>query len=88
MKTLEILAQRYPMFVDLDQLAEIINVKPRTVRKWHSLGKLPFEARKINGTVRISLENVVNYFVAGGEIKKRGRGRPRKEETVARQIQE
>jgi predicted site-specific integrase-resolvase len=87
MKMIEILAQKYPVLLNFQEVGEILRVRERTIRNWQSRGKLPFPTFKINGAVRVKLTDLVEFIENGNrqEIKKRRRGRPTKAEQMERQ---
>ena len=62
--------QQWPQYVKRDELAEILQVSPRTIDDWVSQGRIPFH--KAGNSTRFLLPEIVRW--TAGEWDGKGRG--------------
>jgi len=85
MKTLEILMKSYPgrILLTLDETAHACGLAPGTLRTRLSRKTFPVAYRKVGDKTLFQIEAVARFVDGLPNVGKRGRGRPRKLETMA-----
>ena len=87
--THEILSQKYPPLLTLEEMATLTSFAVRTLRNWLSLGQFPVQIVKLRGSLRVRLVDIAEWIDTETFNPRRPNvGRPTKTEMMRKRHRE
>ena len=86
--TIQLLQQAgFPLLLDFKDIESCTGISEKTLKNWHTLGKLPFKSRKYGGSRKAHIQDVVHWMETGEGCIKKSRGRPTASEAFLKRKQ-